>query len=67
MLICESESLGYPIVDGIPHLLAQEALTIPTFDIATPDPSLATRWLCPISGSSSQRGWLQHACPASRS
>lgn len=39
MLICESESLGYPIVDGIPHLLAQEALTIPTFDIAAPDPS----------------------------
>lgn len=39
MLVCESESLGYPIVDGIPHLLAQEALTIPTFDIATPDPS----------------------------
>jgi len=34
MLICASERLGYPIVDGIPHLLVQEALHLPEITIA---------------------------------
>jgi uncharacterized protein YbaR (Trm112 family) len=25
VLICEKESLAYPVVDGIPHLMVQEA------------------------------------------
>jgi len=36
MLICETERLGYPIVDGIPHLLVQEALVVPEISIAAP-------------------------------
>jgi len=34
MLVCKQERLGYPIEDGIPHLLVQEALTIPEIEIA---------------------------------
>lgn len=34
MLICSAERLGYPIVDGIPHLLVQEALHLPEITIA---------------------------------
>ncbi len=34
MLICSTERLGYPIVDGIPHLLVQEALHLPDITIA---------------------------------
>jgi uncharacterized protein YbaR (Trm112 family) len=37
LLVCEAERLGYPIVDGIPHLLVQEAIDVPTFHVATPD------------------------------
>lgn len=38
LLVCEAERLGYPIVDGIPHLLVQEAIDVPTFHVAAPDP-----------------------------
>lgn len=34
MLVCEAERLGYPIREGIPHLLVQEALAIPEITIA---------------------------------
>jgi uncharacterized protein YbaR (Trm112 family) len=34
MLVCKQERLGYPIEDGIPHLLVQEALAIPEIEIA---------------------------------
>ena len=34
MLVCKQERLGYPIEDGIPHLLVQEARTIPEIEIA---------------------------------
>jgi uncharacterized protein YbaR (Trm112 family) len=27
-LICDSEGLAYPIVDGIPHLMVQEATPV---------------------------------------
>jgi uncharacterized protein YbaR (Trm112 family) len=29
-LICDSEGLAYPIVDGIPHLMVQEATPTPS-------------------------------------
>lgn len=35
MLFCASERLGYPIVDGIPHLLVQEAIQVPEITIAS--------------------------------
>ncbi|MBU6304689.1 MAG: Trm112 family protein [Betaproteobacteria bacterium] len=41
-LICESERLAYPIIDGIPHLLESSAIAlqdITTADLAAPDQS----------------------------
>ena len=38
-LICESERLAYPIIDGIPHLLESSAIAlqdITTADLAAP-------------------------------
>jgi uncharacterized protein YbaR (Trm112 family) len=43
-LICESERLAYPIIDGIPHLLESSAIAlqdITTADLAAPDHSPA--------------------------
>jgi uncharacterized protein YbaR (Trm112 family) len=43
-LICESERLAYPIIDGIPHLLESSAIAlqdITTADLAAPDHSSA--------------------------
>lgn len=39
-LICESERLAYPIIDGIPHLLESSAIAlqdITAADLAAPD------------------------------
>ncbi|MEY2777386.1 MAG: hypothetical protein RLY30_1484 [Pseudomonadota bacterium] len=34
MLVCEAERLGYPIIDGIPHLMVTEAVPVPEYTIA---------------------------------
>lgn len=42
MLICQAEGIGYPIVDGIPHLVESSALPIQKIDTAVmsdPTPS----------------------------
>ena len=44
-LICESERIAYPIIDGIPHLLESSAIAlqeITTADLAVPDHSPAS-------------------------
>ena len=44
-LICESERIAYPIIDGIPHLLESSAIPlqeITTADLAVPDHSPAS-------------------------
>jgi uncharacterized protein YbaR (Trm112 family) len=34
MLLCPAERLGYPVVDGIAHLLEEEAIAVPEIDVA---------------------------------
>jgi len=34
MFVCGAERLGFPIVDGIPHLLVNEAVSLPDITIA---------------------------------
>jgi uncharacterized protein YbaR (Trm112 family) len=34
MFVCSAERLGFPIVDGIPHLLVNEAVSLPDITIA---------------------------------
>jgi uncharacterized protein YbaR (Trm112 family) len=34
MLLCPAERLGYPVVDGIAHLLEEEALAVPDIGVA---------------------------------
>ena len=36
-LICESEGLAYPIIDGIPYLLERSAIPIHKIEIANRD------------------------------
>lgn len=33
-LVCASEKLAYPVKDGIPHLLIQEAVQMPDYEVA---------------------------------
>lgn len=34
MLLCPAERLGYPVVDGIAHLLEDEAIAVPEIVVA---------------------------------
>ena len=34
MLLCSAERLGYPVVDGVAHLLGEEALAVPEIGLA---------------------------------
>jgi uncharacterized protein YbaR (Trm112 family) len=34
MLICQAEGIGYPIVDGIPHLVESSAVSIQKIETA---------------------------------
>ena len=34
MLLCPAERLGYPVVDGIAHLLEEEAIAVPEIGVA---------------------------------
>lgn len=36
-LVCPAERLAYPIRDGIPHLIGQEAISMPEYEIAPMD------------------------------
>jgi uncharacterized protein YbaR (Trm112 family) len=34
MLICQAEGIGYPIIDGIPHLVESSAMPIQKIETA---------------------------------
>jgi uncharacterized protein YbaR (Trm112 family) len=34
MLLCPAERLGYPVIDGIAHLLEEEAIAVPEIGVA---------------------------------